>query len=62
MQVLAEGIRQADALDSAQVADAIRNNVIETMLKPLQFEPDGDVVDAQIWIYQVVDGEFTQVQ
>ena len=62
MQVLAEGIRKADALDSAQVADAIRNNVIETMLKPLQFEPDGDVVDAQIWIYQVVDGEFKQVQ
>ena len=62
MQVLAEGVRKADTLTTAQVADAIRNNAIDTILKPLRFEADGDVVDAQIWIYQVVDGEFKQVQ
>jgi branched-chain amino acid transport system substrate-binding protein len=62
MQVLAEGVRQADSLTTAEVANAIRNNAIDTILKPLRFEADGDVVDAQIWIYQVVDGEFKQVQ
>jgi len=62
MQVLMEGVRKADTLTTAQVADAIRNNAIDTILKPLRFEADGDVVDAQIWIYQVVNGEFKQVQ
>ncbi len=62
MQVLADGIRQADTMNAAQIADAIRNNALDTLLKSLQFESDGDLVDPQIWIYQVVDGEFQQVQ
>jgi len=62
MQVLADGVRQADALNASQVADAIRNNALETLLKAMRFENDGDLVDPQIWIYQVVDGEFQQVQ
>ncbi|MBX3009953.1 MAG: branched-chain amino acid ABC transporter substrate-binding protein [Caldilineaceae bacterium] len=62
MQVLADGVRKADALSASQVADAIRNNALDTLLKSLRFESDGDLVDPQIWIYQVVDGEFQQVQ
>jgi branched-chain amino acid transport system substrate-binding protein len=62
MQVLADGVRKADALNANQIADAIRNNALETLLNSLQFESDGDLVDPQIWIYQVVDGEFRQVQ
>lgn len=62
MQVLAEGVRKADALDAAKVADAIRTNALDTLLKALNFSDNGDLVDPQIWIYQVVDGEFKQVQ
>lgn len=62
MQVLADGIRKADALNATQIADAIRNNALDTLLKSMKFESNGDLVDPQIWIYQVVDGEFKQVQ
>lgn len=62
MQVLADGVRKADALDASQIADAIRNNALDTLLKALRFESNGDLVDPQIWVYQVVDGEFQQVQ
>lgn len=62
MQVLADGVRKADDLNAGQIADAIRNNALETLLKALRFASNGDLVDPQIWIYQVVNGEFQQVQ
>lgn len=62
MQVLADGVRQADSLGASSIAQAIRDNVLETILNGLRFNENGDLVDPQIWIYQVVDGEFQQVQ
>ena len=62
MQALAAGARQAKSLDAAKVADALRSNPVKTLLGELRFEADGDLVDPQIWIYQVVDGEFVQVE
>ena len=62
MQVLAAGARRADSFNSNQVAEALRNNSVETLLGDLRFEEDGDLVDPQIWIYQVAGGEFAQVE
>jgi branched-chain amino acid transport system substrate-binding protein len=62
MQVLAEGVSKADSLDAAAIADALRQNPLETLLHELHYQPNGNLVDAQIWIYQVVDEEFQQVQ
>ncbi|MEZ4674647.1 MAG: branched-chain amino acid ABC transporter substrate-binding protein [Caldilineaceae bacterium] len=62
MQVLADGVRQADSLQATAIAQTIRTNALDTILKALRFNADGDLVDPQIWIYQVVDGEFQQVQ
>jgi branched-chain amino acid transport system substrate-binding protein len=62
MQVLADGVRQADSLQAGAVAQAIRGNAMGTMLNALHFDEQGDLVDPQIWIYQVVDGEFQQIQ
>ena len=61
MQVLAEAVRKADSLERAAVASSLRSNSFDTLLDSLRFEPDGDLVDPQIWIYQVVDNEFQQV-
>lgn len=61
MQVLAEAVRKANSLERAAVANSLRNNSFTTLLDTLRFEPDGDLVDPQIWIYQVVDNEFQQV-
>jgi len=62
MQVLAEGVRKADSLNAAAVADALRQNSLTTLLDALRYQPNGDLVDPQMWIYQVVDGEFEQVE
>lgn len=62
MQVLAEGVRKAGALDAATIAGALRQNPLKTLLDELRYQPNGDLVDPQIWIYQIRDGEFRQVQ
>ena len=62
LQVLAEGVRKADSLDSGRVADALRSNAVTTLLQDLRFEQNGDLSEPKIWIYQVVDGEFQQVE
>jgi branched-chain amino acid transport system substrate-binding protein len=61
MQVLAEGIKKAGALDAARVIEAIRGLDITTPLGKVQFQDDGNLRSAQIYIFQVKDGQFTQV-
>ena len=61
MQVLAEAVRKANSLERAAVVNSLRSNSFATLLDNLRFEPDGDLVDPQIWIYQVVNNEFQQV-
>lgn len=62
MQVLAAGVRVADSLGAVAVADALRGNNLETLLGDLRYQPNGDLVDPQIWIYQVSGGDFQQIQ
>ena len=62
MQVLAEGVRQAGGLDAAKIANALRQTSIKTLLSELRYQANGDLTDPQIWIYQVKDGEFQQVE
>jgi len=62
MEVLAEGVNKADSLDAAVIADALRQNPLNTLLDELRYQPNGNLVDAQIWVYQVVGGEFQQVE
>ena len=62
MQVVAEGVRKANNLDTSAIAQSLRNSVLTTLLDGLRYEENGDLVDPKIWIYQVVDGEFQQVE
>jgi branched-chain amino acid transport system substrate-binding protein len=62
MQVLADGVRQAGSLEAPRVADALHKSALKTLLNDLRYQSNGDLVDPQIWIYQVVDGEFQQFQ
>ncbi len=62
MQVLAEAVKKANKLDASAVADALRDNSFATLIGDLRFESDGDLTAPQIWIYQVTDGEFVQIQ
>ena len=62
MQVLAEAVRKAGNLDISKAANALRGANVDTLLDTLRFEEDGDLSNPQIWIYQVVNGEFQQVK
>jgi branched-chain amino acid transport system substrate-binding protein len=61
MQVLAEGARRAGSLDADRMAQALRQNPVPTLLNELRFDAHGDLLDPQIWIYRVEDGEFQQI-
>ncbi|OQA22113.1 MAG: hypothetical protein BWY63_00980 [Chloroflexi bacterium ADurb.Bin360] len=62
MQVLAEGVRQAGSLDAAKIATALRQSPVMTLLNELRYKENGDLTNPNIWIYQVKDGEFQQVE
>jgi branched-chain amino acid transport system substrate-binding protein len=62
MQALAAAIREANSFDRDAIAEALRDTTIDTLLGDLTFEDDGDLVNPQIWIYQVQNEEFAQVK
>ncbi len=62
MQVLIEGVNKAGSLDATKVANALHQSPVPTLLNSLTYQPNGDLIDAKIWIYQVNNGEFTQVE
>lgn len=61
MQVMAQAARKAGSLESEKVAEAIRSNTFPTLIGDLSYQPNGDLKNAKVWIYQVLKGEFSQV-
>ncbi len=61
MQALAQGLTKAGSLDSDKIANALHGSAVDTLLGRMNFNDRGDVEDPQIWIYQVIDREFVQV-
>lgn len=61
MEVLAEGAKKAGSLSAAKIADAIRKLDLNTPLGNVQFQDNGDLRNAQIYIFQVKSGQFVQV-
>jgi len=62
MQVLADGINKANKLDATAIAQALHDSSLNTLLNALSYEANGDLVNPKIWIYQVKNSEFQQVQ
>jgi len=62
LEVLAEGVKQAGSFDATQVANAIRGlSSIETPMGDLSYDPEGDLENQTIYIFQVHDGDWVQV-
>jgi len=61
MTVLLDAARKANSFDSAKVSDTLRANTFKTVIGDLKYQPNGDLVDARIWMYQVTNNEFQQV-
>lgn len=61
MQVLAEGVKKAGIMTSSKVAEAIRQLDVKTPLGQVQYQQNGDLRQAQIYVFQVKDAQFAQV-
>ena len=61
LAVLAEGVAKAGTFEADKVSDAIRSLTIETPMGALAYQPDGDLREATVYIFQVRQGAFEQV-
>jgi branched-chain amino acid transport system substrate-binding protein len=61
LQVLAGGVNEAGTFDAAQVGDAIRALAIDTSMGTLAYQPNGDLREATVYIFEVREGAFEQV-
>ncbi len=61
MKVLIEGAKKAGTLEGPKVAEAIRSLDISTPMGKVAYNPNGDLKEQRVFIFQVKDGEFVQV-
>jgi branched-chain amino acid transport system substrate-binding protein len=63
MSVLGSAVRKANALDAAKVASVLHSGAeFDTIMGKLNFQANGDLLNgAKIWVYQVKQNEFSQV-
>ncbi len=62
MAVLAKGVEQAKSLDSAKVAQAIRELSFSSLIGPIAYDDKGDLQQQTIYIFQVKGGQFVQIK
>jgi branched-chain amino acid transport system substrate-binding protein len=63
MSVLGSAVRKANSLDAAKVATVLHSGQeFDTIIGKLTFQANGDLLGgARIWVYQVKDNEFSQI-
>ncbi|MBI5302272.1 MAG: branched-chain amino acid ABC transporter substrate-binding protein [Chloroflexi bacterium] len=61
MAVLAEGVKKANTLDAARVADAIRALDLATLVGKVNYDASGDLKEQRVFVFQVKEGAFVQV-
>ncbi len=62
LEVIAEGIKKAGTFDAFKVADAIRKLSFDGLVGPIAYDAAGDLVEQNIYIFRVQDGDFVQVR
>jgi len=62
MTALAEGARHAQSTEGPRVAQALREIEIDTVIGPVSFDARGDLRAPRVFIFQVRDQAFIQVQ
>jgi len=61
MDVIATGVKKANTFDASRVADAIRGLDFQTLVGQVRYNASGDLQQPRVYIFQVKDGEFTQL-
>jgi branched-chain amino acid transport system substrate-binding protein len=62
MTVLAQGVERAKSFDSAKVSQALREISYDSLIGPVAYDERGDLKQQTIYIFQVQEGEFVQIQ
>ncbi|MBC7236161.1 MAG: branched-chain amino acid ABC transporter substrate-binding protein [Chloroflexi bacterium] len=62
MTVLAEGVRAANSFDAEAISAALRRIKLSTLVGSFTYDDKGDMSAQNIYIFQVRNGEFVQVQ
>jgi branched-chain amino acid transport system substrate-binding protein len=61
MEVLVEGVRNAETFSASQLAEAIRSLDFQSLVGRISYDSAGDLKEQTIYIFQVQNGEFVQV-
>ncbi len=62
LMVMSEAAKKANALNGRQAADAARSLDLTTLVGKIHYQASGDVADPQVYIFQVKDGVYQQIQ
>ncbi len=62
MTVLAEAVRQAKSIEGPNVAQAMHEIRVDTLIGPVSYDENGDLRDPKVFIFQVREGAFVQVE
>jgi branched-chain amino acid transport system substrate-binding protein len=61
MAVVAEGVKKARSLDPSKLIEAIRSLDFQSLVGRISFDSSGDLKEQKVYIFQVKDGDFSQV-
>ena len=59
--VLLNGVLKANKLDGKAIAAAIRGLDLKTLIGQAKYDPNGDLVEQKVYIFQVTGGRFNQI-
>ena len=62
MAVLAEGAKRAKSLDASAISNALRSGELVSLVGSVAYDDKGDLKQQRIYIFQVRNGDFVQVQ
>ncbi|NLG27995.1 MAG: ABC transporter substrate-binding protein, partial [Chloroflexi bacterium] len=62
LMVMAEGVKKAKSLDSAAVAQALHQIEFSTLIGPVRYDANGDLVEQRVFMFRVQNGDFAPVK
>lgn len=62
LEVISEGVKKAGTLEASKVANAIRNLDFQSLVGHIRYDMAGDLTEQRIYIFQVKNGDFVQIQ
>nr|MBC7245785.1 branched-chain amino acid ABC transporter substrate-binding protein [Chloroflexota bacterium] len=62
LDVISAGVKKAGTFEARKVAEAIRNLDFQSLVGHIRYDAAGDLTEQRIYIFQVKNGDFVQIQ